>query len=888
MTRLFAGAAGVPRWTVPLATLVLAACSDLGADATSRAAAEALAGGSTPVLNSFTPEFIEVDQLGAAGTADDANLFVGSDPADGTLSAQKPTGGSPYIDWNDLGGTAEARTNHQLLDLNDPATGKDPTAFPQSNECVAAAQVLAKMDLTYVAASNNSTYAYLAVQRSDNNGDAAYYWLFTRQKPRMVVGEAPCRADQSRLLYDLEPGDLLVGGHFHPGASPLLQVWKANVASPGTPAVAAVDYTHARWTLDPAGVSAVAVNTTNTAPGGFGSAGVGKTALPGGNLGHEIFAEAAVPFSLFSVNGSTCGAQFYGSVITRSSGSGGTSPDLKDLAGPALFNLRAVSPSPSLAPLCTRGLTYASNVAGYPPNDPRLSCAWSFYKDGATTPTATSTACDGTLTTAGDGSPLPPGSYTAKLTVTGPGGCAVTSDPTNAVPVYAPLAVTATLGKTCSQSFTYDATASGGAGSGGTYAWTFSGPGTTTPGTSSTQSGSVSVDQLEQTYTGNVTYTETRGALTCTATGSGTVQASNAGCFAIGLTKTVSSSVASPGDLLTYGLAWANNGSASLTEVALTDPLPAGTSYVTSSGLGTYDAATHTVSWNMGTVPAGATGTFTVTVALAAVFPAGQTTVTNVATITSKQVGPVSDDASTVVTAAPKMNVTKAVDKATASPGDLLTYTLAYSNTGNANATGVVVGDAVPARTTFVGASASCSLVAGQVSCAVGTVLAGGTGSVSFVVQLDAVFPSGSTTVYNTGVISSSLTPPTQSNTVETVVSAAPVLSLSKTAAVQTSTTSITNSASLASAEGATASASTTSSNVVSKSTVTYTFALGNSGNAAASAVTLTDTLPAGLTFVSASDAGSYDAATRTVTWAVGSLATGATATRTLVVDVTP
>ncbi len=44
----------------------------------------------------------------------------------------------------------------------------------------------------------------------------------------------------------------------------------------------------------------------------------------------------------------------------------------------------------------------------------------------------------------------------------------------------------------------------------------------------------------------------------------------------------------------------------------------------------------------------------------------------------------------------------------------------------------------------------------------------------------------------------------------------------------------------------------------------------------------LTDVLPTGLTFVSASNDGTYDAATRTVTWQLGTVNVGFTGTRSL------
>ena len=57
--------------------------------------------------------------------------------------------------------------------------------------------------------------------------------------------------------------------------------------------------------------------------------------------------------------------------------------------------------------------------------------------------------------------------------------------------------------------------------------------------------------------------------------------------------------------------------------------------------------------------------------------------------------------------------------------------------------------------------------------------------------------------------------------------------------------------------------------------TVTYTLAYTNVGGSPASNVSLTDSLPAGISYVpnSAGNQASYNAATNTITWSLGSLA---------------
>jgi hypothetical protein len=444
-----------------LALFVFAACGGSNTESVSQTT-EMLTNTST--LNAYINSSIEIDQLNVGGMQpQDANLFVGNDPADNTLSNQVPTGGpASFIDWNDLD-----LQNHRLLDT-DLATGKDPTSFPQSNECVGPSQVLSKMDLRYIAAANNSKYAYFAVLRSNNNGDAGYYWLFTKKSPKQTLGQAPCNSTQSRLLYDIGIGDVLLVGHFHQSGAPLLRVFTAKQAQLNVTAIGAVDFLNSLWSEVNSVVVATAVNTTVTAPGAFGSDGV--IAMSGANLGTEVFAEGVIDLNVFTGGASNCGATYYGSVITRSSGAGGTNPDLKDLSGPAVFNFGSLTATASLTGGCTGQLSYsvvALGIDGQPLANP--TCAWTF--DGGA---SSSTTCSGVFNST-------PGTHSGAVVVSDQGtACQATSTATG-VNVYVPMTVNLKLtsaAQTCpsmsSDAVTYEAQVAGGTGQ-ASLAWTNAG-----------------------------------------------------------------------------------------------------------------------------------------------------------------------------------------------------------------------------------------------------------------------------------------------------------------------------------------------------------------------------------------------------------------------------
>lgn len=197
--------------------------------------------------------------------------------------------------------------------------------------------------------------------------------------------------------------------------------------------------------------------------------------------------------------------------------------------------------------------------------------------------------------------------------------------------------------------------------------------------------------------------------------------------------------------------------------------------------------------------------------------------------------------------------------------GQQLTYMLVVTNRGPSNATGVTVASALPAGVTYVSATPSQGTVAesaGTLTVTLGNLAVGAQATIAVIVDVSAAARG---TLINDARVSGNETETNLTNNedrVSTQVSTSIDLAITKT-----------DSANPVTAGGQ----------------LIYTLDVTNHGPSDATGVTVTDTLPMALRYLSGdSTSGTVSHASQVVTAAVGDLAAGESATITLVTQVDP
>src|SRR5438067_933266 len=329
----------------------------------------------------------------------------------------------------------------------------------------------------------------------------------------------------------------------------------------------------------------------------------------------------------------------------------------------------------------------------------------------------------------------------------------------------------------------------------------------------------------------------------------------------IAVAKIVSSGSAMVGSNIDFTITVTNAGPSNATGVQVTDQLPAGLTFVSATpSAGTYNSGTGV--WNIGAVASGASETLTITATVTTVGAHVNTATKTAENEADPNAG--NDSASATVSGqAPDLTILKShVDPFVR--GTSAGYNLTVSNVGPVSSSGLVtVSDALPAGLTPSSASGTgwtCGIVAQVVTCT----------------RSDALAAAGSY--------------PAITITVAVQQSAAGSLTNNATVAgggeVNAANDSASDPTTVNSRADAGVTKTTSNPNVTVGSPVTYTVTAFNAGPSDATGVQVTDLLPAGLTFVSASPSfGTYDSVTGV--WTIGSLPSATSATLTLFATVT-
>jgi large repetitive protein len=327
------------------------------------------------------------------------------------------------------------------------------------------------------------------------------------------------------------------------------------------------------------------------------------------------------------------------------------------------------------------------------------------------------------------------------------------------------------------------------------------------------------------------------------------------------LSKTVNSPSSSAGQNVIFTITINNDGPNAANGVVVTDLLPAGLAFVSSTpSQGTYNSTNG--QWSLGTIANGASATLALTarattagaltnvaeITASSAFDADSTPGNNVATEDDRAVAVVNVEAA-------DLSLTNVVNRTAARVGENVIYTITLSNAGPSTATGVTVSSVIPAGLTLVSNTPSVGSFNGSIW-NVGTLANGATATLALTTRIDTI---GSKTVTAQVTAANQSDPDsTPNNNLATEDDQA-----SATVVVASSDLSLTKTV------------TTTTPNVGQN--VTFTLTVRNSGPDAATGVTVRDLLPAGLNFVSATPPAAYDATTGI--WTIGSLAANANST---------
>ena len=320
-------------------------------------------------------------------------------------------------------------------------------------------------------------------------------------------------------------------------------------------------------------------------------------------------------------------------------------------------------------------------------------------------------------------------------------------------------------------------------------------------------------------------------------------------CASIDIAKTADNGTVNAGDPIGFTITVTNKGDGTAYAVSAGDTLNAAFSWSLAAPSSGWTLVGNQLSYAAGSLAAGASSSVHV-VATSTAEDCG--VVNNTASVTAGNDG--SDEASASVTInCPDIHVDKSADNSPISAGDTASYTIKVTNDGPGTARNVTLTDTLPAGVTWTEDSASCSITAGVLSCDFGDLASKASATVTV---------SGTTTAAVCGSL------PNTASATATNESAKDAEDNSDSATIVVNCPDIH------------VDKSADNSPISAGDTASYTIKVTNDGPGTARNVTLTDTLPAGVTWTE--DSASCSITAGVLSCDFGDLAAKASATVTV------
>jgi large repetitive protein len=336
------------------------------------------------------------------------------------------------------------------------------------------------------------------------------------------------------------------------------------------------------------------------------------------------------------------------------------------------------------------------------------------------------------------------------------------------------------------------------------------------------------------------------------------------------ITKAANEPSVTPGETFSYDIVVSNGGPSTATDIVVTDDLPAGLTFVSST-------AGCTASGQLVTCPA-----------IASLAPSTSSTITLVVRLDPAYTGDGSDLANTATATSPTdptvppsppalpptindpsadVRIVKSVSAAAVAPGQPFTYTMTAINAGPSNAVNVVITDTLPSQLAFLTSTENCTAVDQSVTCPAVTLGVGESATFTVEVVLDPSYPGNGSDILNSSIVRADTDDPQMSNNTSPA-GAPPVGAGFADVAIRKDVSPAP---------------------VTPGDTFSYTLTVSNQGPSTATDVVVTDPLPIGVNFVSSPDLCTNGGSGQVVTCpTIPTMVPGTSLTLTLVVQLDP